>query len=159
MSVTADTAEVMEMSSSSAQLPVMPSIRPKAVPSALISSARAPCVTMLARNAVSLYSRYCTAMFRNGVRQMASTASIPKIPTAFFSTPAPASTVPVASEMMDPTTGTAVAMALRVICTVMASAAPVAAPVRVRKPVNTTMVAVRAQVTALLIPAPIFFRP
>ena len=97
-------------------------------------------------------------MFRNGVRQMASTASIPKIPTAFFSTPAPASTVPVASEMMEPTTGTAVAMALRVICTVMASAAPAAAPVSVRKPV-TTMVAVSAQVTALLMPAPIFFRP
>ena len=61
--------------------------------------------------------------------------------------------------MMEPTTGTAVAMALRVICTVMASAAPAAAPVSVRKPVNTTMVAVSAQVTALLMPAPIFFRP
>ena len=97
-------------------------------------------------------------MLRNGVRQMDSTASIPKMPMAPFSTPAPANTVPVASEMMEPTTGTAVAMALRVICTVMASAAPVAAPVRVRKPVNTTMDAVSAQVTALLMPAPIFFR-
>ena len=38
-------------------------------------------------------------------------------------------------------------------------AAPAAAPVSVRKPVNTTMVAVSAQVTALLMPAPIFFRP
>ena len=89
---------------------------------------------------------------------MDSTASIPKMPIAPFSTPAPASTVPVASEMMEPTTGTAAEMAERVICTVIASAAPVAAPVRVRKPVNATINAVSAHVTALLMPVPIFFR-
>ena len=56
----------MEMSSSSAQLPVMPSISPKAVPSALISPASGPSVTVPARNAVSLYSRYWTPSCRKG---------------------------------------------------------------------------------------------
>ena len=43
----------MEISSASAQLPVMPSISPKAEPSASISSASGSPVTVPARNAAS----------------------------------------------------------------------------------------------------------
>ena len=57
-----------------------------------------------------------------------------------------------------PTTGTAVAMADRVSCTVSASAAPDAAPDTVRNPVNAGSRAVSAHDTPLRIPVPIFFR-
>ena len=88
-------------------------------------------------------------MVIKGVRQMASTASRPNTPMAPFSIPAPASTVPAASEMMEPTTGTAVAMAVRVNWVDRASAAEVAAPVTDRKPVKTSIRAVSAQATHL----------
>ena len=60
----------MEMSSSSAQLPVMPSISPKAVPSALISPASGPSVTVPARNAVSYELPIITVIFNNSVLGM-----------------------------------------------------------------------------------------
>ena len=58
--------------------------------------------------------------------------SIPKTPTAFFSTPAPASTVSAASERMPPTTGTMLDTVKRAALTATASAVPATTPLTVR---------------------------
>ena len=96
-------------------------------------------------------------MCRKGVRQVASTASIPNTPREFFKRPAPDSTLPLACEIMPPTTGTAVEMTERVICSTSASAEVDAAPVSVRYPVNSTSEPVSAHVTTFLIPAAMRF--
>ena len=119
------------MSSSRAQLPVIPSIRPNTPPSASMSFASSGAAVIPARNAVSLYKRYCTPRRTKGPRHAASTPSRPNTPMAFFTTPAPASTLPAASERMRPTTGMA-PTAERVTCTVSASAEVLTAPDRVR---------------------------
>ena len=85
-----------------------------------------------ARAAASLYIRYCMPSAMKGERHTAAAATIPNEPTALLMSPAPATTVPAASEMMPPTTGRAVEMALLAARSVTASAAPLTAPVRER---------------------------
>ena len=93
-----------------------------------------------------MYSRYLSASARNGVRHIAAMTTAPSAPTAERSNPAPATSVPAASDIIPPTTGSAVDIAVLAALLVTTSAAPVTAPDRLRYTVNAVITTVVSSV-------------
>ena len=122
----------MEIINSSAHAPVIPRIMPKAPPISLIKRESPVSSTSSAKNAVTLYIRYCIPICRNGVRHKANTANVPNTPIAFFKIDAPTRIVEAASDKMPPTTGTVPDMANFAALSAAASAVPETAPLMVR---------------------------